>query len=356
VAREIEKIISIITPNYNSVKHIKQCYESVKQQQFRDFEWIIVDDNSSDESVNIIRDLIMEDVRMILITSKERLGPARARNIGIKNANGSLIFFLDSDDYIKDTCLSDLYQSYCQNNVDIIIGDFLIIDGDFSYPSKNSLFFEKDKLLEGKILIEYILTYLSKPNRLPLFTTCWGKLFRKSIIDDFKISFDENLKTFEDLDFIFRFMIYADKIIFLNRAIYFHTIHRGYSSRTSYDTMNLDQDLKNLFGYFKALEIVRQYLEINSVEKKVCDKHVGLATVNFTIIQLIRMMGQLKLRNFLTFYSNVNKILQNKILRKYIKYYTHSKGESKYAKFFLKYKLTLILMLIFKRKSLKRYL
>lgn len=93
------KKVSVIIPVYNSSKHIRECLDSVIKQTYKNLEIILVDDNSTDDSVEIIKSY--NDKRIKLIESKENAGAAESRNKGVKEATGNYICFIDSDDFWK---------------------------------------------------------------------------------------------------------------------------------------------------------------------------------------------------------------------------------------------------------------
>ncbi len=93
-----EKLVSVITPLYNSANFISHTIESVLNQTYENWEMIIIDDNSTDDSVNIVEEYVKRDDRIRLIKLKKNSGPAIARNKGIKEARGRYIAFLDADD------------------------------------------------------------------------------------------------------------------------------------------------------------------------------------------------------------------------------------------------------------------
>ena len=97
--------ISIITPSYNSKRTIKHTFDSVLTQTFSDWEWIIVDDCSTDDSFEYIKELIKNDKRITLLQTSKNSGAAVARNIGLKHASGRYITFLDSDDELDPNYL-----------------------------------------------------------------------------------------------------------------------------------------------------------------------------------------------------------------------------------------------------------
>jgi len=102
--------ISIITPYYNSDKSIRETFNSIMNQTYPYFEWIVVDDGSKEESLKVLKELEKEDKRL-KVYSIENVGPATARDIGISKASNSskYIFFIDSDDLIDKTTLEILY-------------------------------------------------------------------------------------------------------------------------------------------------------------------------------------------------------------------------------------------------------
>ena len=98
-------LVSIITPAYNSKETIKQTYESILSQTFTDWEWIVIDDCSKDSSFSYITEMVKMEKRVKVLQTKSNGGTAVARNIGLKNANGRYITFLDSDDLLDPNYL-----------------------------------------------------------------------------------------------------------------------------------------------------------------------------------------------------------------------------------------------------------
>lgn len=96
----ITPYISIIIPVYGVEKYIKKCLESVLLQTFTDFECLVIDDGSTDNSINIAKEAVAKDPRFIFLNKKNG-GVASARNYGIKHAKGKYIAFIDSDDYVE---------------------------------------------------------------------------------------------------------------------------------------------------------------------------------------------------------------------------------------------------------------
>lgn len=140
--------VSVIMANYNGEKYLKKSIESILNQKFDDFELIIIDDNSSDNSKNVIKEFIhLKNV--IFIQNKENLGAAKTRNIGIKNASGHFIAINDSDDISLPNRLKYQYE-FLENNSHLdIIGANVLFFGNVNkkYKIKNKSDFIKCKTI-----------------------------------------------------------------------------------------------------------------------------------------------------------------------------------------------------------------
>jgi glycosyltransferase involved in cell wall biosynthesis len=121
--------VSIITPSYNSALYIKNTIASVQAQTLRDWEMIIVDDGSIDNSADIIRDIAINDSRIKLI-QKENGGSASARNVGLQQAKGDYIQFLDADDTIAYDKLERQVELMDQKGLDVTYTDYKLTQSD----------------------------------------------------------------------------------------------------------------------------------------------------------------------------------------------------------------------------------
>lgn len=115
-------LVSIITPSYNCKKYFKETFESVINQAYKDYEWIIVDDCSTDGSFNYISDLIKNHNNVKLFQTPKNGGSAVARNIGLKNASGKYVTFLDSDDLLDPNYLEEQIKFIKENGPIITAG------------------------------------------------------------------------------------------------------------------------------------------------------------------------------------------------------------------------------------------
>jgi len=121
--------VSVITPVYNREKYIAKAINSVINQTYNNWEYILVDDGSTDDSLNIISEFARKDSRVRLIQRKrEPKGASTCRNIGITESNGEYVIFLDSDDYLLDHCLSSRIKAFGENShLDFIVFQMIVV-------------------------------------------------------------------------------------------------------------------------------------------------------------------------------------------------------------------------------------
>lgn len=197
--------ISIIVPVYNTEKYLRRCLDSIVAQTFKDYECIIVDDGSTDDSAAICDEYEKKDSRFKVLHKKNE-GVSTARNVGIEYAEGEFITFVDSDDYLSSVYLRDLYDNKEYNYV---VGSFqtfpapsTVIAGNESYESKD---------------FAHFLRLCNLCNGYP-----WGKLFKTSIINKYKIRFNRNLTVYEDYLFCLDYIKHIDSVIQIPNANYYY--------------------------------------------------------------------------------------------------------------------------------------
>ena len=138
----MRNLVSIITPSYNSERFIAECIESVIAQSYQNWEMIIVDDGSTDGSLEIIQQYVNRDYRVIVIENRENLGASESRNIAIDSASGEYIAFLDSDDLWKSQKLEIQIELMESEGVALSYSNYDTIDengyliGEYIAPSK----------------------------------------------------------------------------------------------------------------------------------------------------------------------------------------------------------------------------
>lgn len=197
--------VSIILPVYNVEKYIAKCIGSIIDQTYKNFECIVVDDGSPDQSIEIVKSLVKNDSRFIIIT-KENGGLSSARNKGIDNASGEYITFVDSDDYIDNDLLSTAISCITKYDADICMFGLRYVDEngatlDTVINNSTSDYFKKDFLITENIV----------------FNIACNKLYRSSVFSD--IRFDKSILSYEDA-YIMPEVVHNKKICNIKKPLY----------------------------------------------------------------------------------------------------------------------------------------
>lgn len=232
------ELISIIVPIYNGEKYINNIYVNIIKQTYRPIELVLVNDGSTDNSIELIEGLNaiheIEPSIQMKICNKENGGIASARNIGLMEASGKFIMFMDQDDWMERDCVEKLAEKAFDSDADIVIGGFNQIN---------------DK---GEIQETWSLNPQLSWHRLRI-TAPWGRLFRKAIIDKEKISFFDT-KISEDLYFNILFLSYANKVEIISYAGYNWKQDSNSESHKNWSKMSDDRNpLKMLTELHKQM-------------------------------------------------------------------------------------------------------
>lgn len=200
-------MISVIIPVYNADQCIKCCVDSILAQSFTDFDLVLINDGSKDASGVICDEYARKDTR-IRVFHKENGGVSSARNLGLENARGEWIIFVDSDDFLPNDAFKNLLEN---NNEDLIIGGYKNHCGD-----------ELLTLIEEKNVITNVdfKKFLSLNINSTLFRTPWCKLFKKEIIDRENLRFDNTLVFGEDTVFVTSYLLHCKSIRNCNKYCY----------------------------------------------------------------------------------------------------------------------------------------
>ena len=189
-------IVSIIVPVYNTEKFLHRCIDSILAQTYTDFELLLIDDGSKDSSGTICDEYAAQDTR-VRVFHKENGGVSSARNVGLDNARGEWITFVDADDWISKDYLEELAM---HSDSDLVIADF-VVEGEGQWNERLPVGQWQGKELSG--IIEHDVA-------LARFTAPWSKLLKKSLIG--QIRFYTELTTQEDALFMFRYLCVVQNI------------------------------------------------------------------------------------------------------------------------------------------------
>ena len=178
--------VSVIVPVYNVEKYLRQCLDSILQQTYQNLEILIINDGSTDGSDAICREYLEKDER-ISYFAKENTGISDTRNVGIRQATGEYVTFVDSDDWIEKTYIEELYDKLITYHADIVATNYYL------FNDAESLFYffmgEQDyyeRLYTPVQLIDGL--YETKFNKSFALLSAWGKLYKRSLFDELRFS------------------------------------------------------------------------------------------------------------------------------------------------------------------------
>ena len=255
--REIK--VSVIVPIYNACKYIRPALDSIISQTLAEIEIICVDDCGQDDSMQIVKNLAKEDSRIKIIKHRKNKGLGGARNSGLKKATGDYVFFVDSDDWLEESCVQKVVNKFEDTNLDTIwfkpsvyweeTQQVTDMSPMFPYYAKCKGGYE---ILNEKTLINY-----------PLYS--WNKAYNREFLLKNKLKWRENIY-FEDVEFYFKTFIKSPEIYIINENLYNYRRRNdsivGSSTRDYEKAKQLYFVTKEVYKYLKKEGLFEKYKNI----------------------------------------------------------------------------------------------
>ena len=228
--------VSVIVPLYNGEAYISQTLNSIIDQDFDDFEIIIVNDGSTDNSLKIAENTLKDSKRPYKIINQKNQGVSSARNKGIDNASGDYLIFVDADDYITPNHISNLYNPKYDFSLTQFVKKYDEIESKpYNYTSEvltTTEFIKKELLMEIPFHFAQII-------------------YKTSIIKDNNIQFPKGKVYGEDTYFALKSLIFSDKISINNTITYYYIQHPESAIKTTqfrrFEVVGLFEDLKKFY-------------------------------------------------------------------------------------------------------------
>ena len=257
--------VSVVLPIYNVEKYLPKCIESVIAQTLKDIEIICVNDCSNDNSENIIREYMKKDDRIKIINNEKNIGVGFSRNIGVDCSNGEYISFIDSDDFIENDYLENLYSTAIKYDADIVFTNNIYTVNEVKgyikpyYHNRLEKWKKdfKDKCFEGKSNFNVSTTEKENTPEYPLVAV-WNKLYKKSFILNNNLKF-QNYIVSEDSEFFYKYLVYNPNMYYNNKVKYYyvqrkssavHSIEKD--EKTVSDALSV---FRNIFNFYKEKKI-----------------------------------------------------------------------------------------------------
>lgn len=246
--------LSIIIPAYNAGKYILSSLNSLKMQTYNNFEVIIIDDGSNDDTIEKCNEFNIQTKLKVQVYKNIKGGVSSARNYGISKAKGKYIAFLDSDDLVHPECYRILMENIKNNDVDVVACAFnTFLDGsepnqNYDTSSYNTLFIQG-----GNSAIESMIS-ADKSTSVRGFV--WNKIYKRTLLD--KVKFNENLIICEDSVFSWEIMKTAKTLQLVQVPLY----HYRKRLNSSTGSANFEKNYTAVKAYSRMIEDV--------MEKRVC--------------------------------------------------------------------------------------
>ena len=211
--------VSIIVPIYNAEKYLNRCIDSILNQEYTDFELILVNDGSKDSSGQICDEYAAKDNRVRVI-HKENSGVSDTRNRAIDQAKGTYLQFLDSDDWITPDATKLLVRAAQEHDCDFVIADFYRVVGE-------RLSHKGDIEEDGVMTQEELAAHMMENPADFYYGVLWNKLYRRDIVEEHKLRMDTEISWCEDFMFNLEYIRYAKVFYALQAPIYYYVKTKG---------------------------------------------------------------------------------------------------------------------------------
>ena len=243
-------MITVIVPVYNSESTLSRCVESILSQTFKNFELLLIDDGSLDNSAKICDQYAETDSR-IKVYHKVNSGVSAARTVGLENAKGEWVAFVDSDDWVSEFYLQNLFDEV-QDDVDLVIAFAEMVN----HPTPDKFYYEQAKIQRkdfSELFVKYDMSWRTAP---------WGKLFRADLIKSTALRFIEGMHIGEDACFVYEFILHCRNILISDKKDYFY-LYDSQGSLTKRSN-SVDAELLAYSEMYQAICKLIDNLQINN--------------------------------------------------------------------------------------------
>ena len=239
----MDVLISVIVPIYNAEKYLDVCIESILRQTHKNIQLILINDGSTDNSINICNHFKNIDKR-VLVFDKQNSGVSASRNLGLRVAEGDYIGFVDSDDFIEENMYQILLDKIIEDKSNLCAMTYYTIN-EFNL---------NNKAYSLKPL--HSLAALKKFLLLKFPTALWAYLYSKNALR--KIYLNEDIHFFEDFEYNFRVLMLAEKVSLCNQKLYYYR-----PNEASANNQNIND---KRVGCLNVYDLIINDLEISNIE------------------------------------------------------------------------------------------
>lgn len=276
--------ISIIMPVYNCVRYLDECLSSIKRQSFRNFELIIVDDGSSDGTLELVEQYAERNNNVTVLRQSHQFAGV-ARNAGLEVARGKFVIFLDGDDVFRPELLERMHEAIVNNAADVSVCRAVFLDdktGEITHAPHtcNDKMIPADSVFNRETNADFVFSFTS--------AAPWNKMYRREYLDSKQLRFQDT-RSANDLKFVMSSLAQADRIAAISDEL---VVYR----RNNESSLQATQS-KDPLAFYRALEALREELErvglFSSLERQYCSLAFGNCIYN------LKMLPEGKAQKFL---------------------------------------------------------
>ncbi len=329
----MQPLISIIMPVYNVEKYIKKAISSILCQTYGNFELLIINDGTKDNSVAIAEDYKNIDDR-IQIFHKSNGGLSDARNYGLSKAKGDYIYFVDSDDWIEPNLLEVALKFIKEQNAELILFGYFL-------DSEN---YNGELLSSNIITVDQPVVFLRDQHNLVitrktlgLMGYAWNKFYSTSFLNSNKLKFEKGVSLVEDILFNTRAFALVNKIAILDKPLYHYLNRQVPSLIKKFHINSFDLHLKKLaaLDYFLG-----QWGIDNERKNKVLSQSL-VSGIRYAIYSVFAFENDL---NYWQKYRYIKAILNHEKSVKYVRHYQPSTVSDSFYKILINRKLSMLIL------------
>lgn len=325
------KTVSVIVPIFNAESSLIRCVKSIREQSYEHLEIILVNDGSTDESGRICESLALIDER-IQVYEQENKGPAAARNTGLRHATGMFIQFVDADDVIA----TNMIDSFIRSEIapDLFICGYKWDDEDV-IPE-----------IEGEFTKSEFMKHFGSLYKSMLLSSPCNKIYKREIIEEYNITFDESLRYGEDLYFNLDYLSKTKSLYMTKKVLYQYTRTKN-SLTTSF--------IPNLLELQIAIDKrVRDFMSEEDALTEMNKKNVAISFANSVLHATSNILHPQSPYDYVAKKKLLKDILHDNYIEHYYNYFTDSK-QAKLFQYFMRKKNVDLAYLFFSVKEWLRH-
>ena len=289
--------ISVIIPAYNCEQYLHQCLRSVTNQTLKNIQVILINDCSNDGSQKIINDYSCNDSRISAITLEKNLGVSTARNIGIEQATGDYLIFLDADDFWTDSSmLEKLHKTACRDHADIVNFGVRLASPEGKLLQ---VFAGEPRLVDLKQSDDWHFNYCPVRN-----------LLTRELVDRHRIRFDPLLVMGEDALFNVTLLCYASRMTVIDKIYYNYRTNPNSANNSKWNAHKL---ACTALWFERAIEVIRNspaYVRRPHLLQELIDERLGMLTSKLAAMALV-ILDANELRQYIETWARCFSYMDN---------------------------------------------